>query len=49
MNDTVYQRVESKLSFDHHTRFKLQITLTKDQLRLFKRFNHGSEVEEKGK
>ena len=49
MKDTVYQRVWNKLLLAHQNRFELRITLTKDQLGLFKRFKYGNEVKEQRK
>ena len=38
MGDAVYQRVRNKILLAHQIRFKLRITLTNDQLGLFKWF-----------
>ena len=44
-----YQRVRNTLLLARQTCFKLQITITKDQLGLFMRFKYGNEVKDKRK
>ena len=49
MKDAIFQRVRNKLLLACQTYFKLQIPLTKDQLRLYMRLKHSNEVKGKRK